>query len=105
MKQQPLNPFDNLGEQLVNISKAHAFDIVSEQVKDLLKENEQLKKETDRLYHLASSEMRKADKLEKEVKILRQTLLAARSDYNFDGIISEQTAEDISAALSQTETK
>lgn len=45
MKQQPLNPFDNLGEQLVNISKAHAFDIVSEQVKDLLKENEQLKEQ------------------------------------------------------------
>lgn len=43
MKQQPLNPFENLGEQLVNISKAHAFDIVSEQVKDLLKDNEAMK--------------------------------------------------------------
>lgn len=39
---QSENPFSNIGEQIVNISKASAFDIVSQQVKELQSENEAL---------------------------------------------------------------
>lgn len=38
-----MNIFDNLSEQIVNISKAGAFDIVSKQVQELTAENAELK--------------------------------------------------------------
>jgi len=43
-------PFaDQVFDQMVQISKAHAYDIVSPQVKELQEENEKLKAENKRL--------------------------------------------------------
>ena len=39
----PDSPFSNLFEQAANISKAHAYDILVEQVGELKEENERLK--------------------------------------------------------------
>ena len=43
LKSNIQSPFDNLGEQLMNISKANAYDVVSKQVQELQAENEKLK--------------------------------------------------------------
>ena len=37
------DPFANIFQQVTNISKAHAYDIISKQRDELVKENEQLK--------------------------------------------------------------
>ncbi len=47
MNNQPPVIQDLLFEQMKTISKAHAYDIISEQVKELKEENENLKNDLD----------------------------------------------------------
>ena len=43
------DPFANIFQQVTNISKAHAYDIISKQRDELVKENEQLKEQVEKL--------------------------------------------------------
>ena len=49
-------PFDNLFEQLSNINKAGAYDILAEQVKELKAEKESLKEVVKQFIHAAEHE-------------------------------------------------
>tara|TARA_R110000868_G_scaffold91165_1_gene252900 strand:- start:393 stop:656 length:264 start_codon:yes stop_codon:yes gene_type:complete len=43
MKKEITNPFQGIQEQIINITKGHAYDILAEQVQGLKADNQQLK--------------------------------------------------------------
>ena len=43
------DPFANIFQQVTNISKAHAYDIISKQRDELVKEIEQIKEQVEKL--------------------------------------------------------
>lgn len=58
------NPVDNVFEQLANISKAHGYDILSEQVGELKKENAKLRKALSELLASYKLYVKNADESE-----------------------------------------
>lgn len=75
-KQQPnsIDPFsgDNLFEQFANISKAGAYDILVDQVKELKGENEKLKEERNQWVSTSNAQIKKwAEEREALIKALQ----------------------------------
>lgn len=98
---------DNLFEQMANISKASAYDIVSKQVHELKEENESLKQRITQWDAKATQSETQNIKMANDVKILREALIKARGDFEIlnrkDKTYTAEAAIDgINEALNQT---